>query len=613
MSDTFDMLFSDPFLEGLTDTGIGPPYYMPVAINSHPYLVDLREYRRRTLPALRDPIDQGNEPGEQSLNTQGLWHRGQSDWRWGTGQTYFDDEGASRRRFYTSKGIDPWDEKMAKLLPGTELKFGSASSNLDLISVNGFAYLADGANLRYFTDLTPASPTPTSMAAAGTILGMTTDGSYVYVATGPHALGRTQLGAGSLSAFGAFQADVVGYANGRLLAADGNNLVELDSVGAVGALDYDHVNTNFTWQGFMATPNGIYAWGKAGDIAEIYFIDINEETGALKTPLYSGFVPYGETINDMAYYGGAVLIGTTKGLRVALAQSSTYLNSGPLIPIDGGVNGFDPRGQYVYFTWTNLDDESTGIGRVDLDVFTEGELIPAYASDLMATAQGTSTAVITFGDLRYFTIAGSGLWGQTDELVESGWFRTGKIAYGTFVNKVAATLDLKTLALPDGAGVQISMASDDGVFEEAELFSTDGALAPDGFISLPANSGEEMEFEFELLRGTDPTEGPTLKRWTVQSLAVPSRTDEFIVPLIVKDKVETQVGGGQPHSYQTLDEFLYLKSLEATGNLITYTEGARTYQLYLDAVEVQPDKWNDKKSFFNGNIVVRMLTVRPTN
>lgn len=610
MTMTFDPLFDEPFLGGSVDTGSGPPYYLPVSLGGHSYQINVREYKRQTLPALREAIDQSNEPGEHSLNTQGLWTRSQSDWRFGAGQQYFDEEGAIRRRFYSSKGIDPWTEKQASLLNDTEKKLTSANTNLKMLVVNGYLYLADGTNLKFTSDPTPASPSFTTIAAGAAITSITTDGTNVYIATGS-TLQRTVIGAGTMSTFGALTPDVVCYANGRLLGSDENRIYEISAAGAVSGLDFSHVNASFDWAGIVPTPHGIYAWGGTADVSEAYFIGINSSTSVLNTPVFAGRLNADETIYDLAYFNKAILIGSSAGFHVAAlsdaaTSTSAELNYGPLVSVTGGVRAFDPRGQYTWFAWTNYDSTSTGLGRIDLTRFTD-DLVPAYASDLMATTQGTVLDVVTFGTRRYFTVSGVGLYGETANKVASGVIRTGKISYGTFVSKVASSIDLKTLALPTGATITIALAGDDGVFADLDQFTVAGAMGPDGLVGIvPGEKNQQIELQFTLTRATDTTIGPTITRWTLFALATPPRTDEIIAPLLIYSEVDNEVGGKV--TYQPLVEFQYLKSLETSGQLTRWIEGTTGYDVYVDAVQIMPKKWVDNLSFFEGSILVRLLT-----
>ena len=94
--------------------------YLPVELNGVSYAVDTSNYRRTTIPVARQQRDNSREPGENTLDTTGAWVRSQTDWSYGAGQLYVDNEDSDRRRFYSSDGIDIWTKGQITLLPVTE-------------------------------------------------------------------------------------------------------------------------------------------------------------------------------------------------------------------------------------------------------------------------------------------------------------------------------------------------------------------------------------------------------------------------------------------------------------------------------------------------------------
>ena len=75
------------------------PEYLPVELNGETYAIDTTMYRRTTVPVSRQQRDNSREPGENTLDTTGAWVRSQTDWSYGAGQLYLDNEDSDRRRF----------------------------------------------------------------------------------------------------------------------------------------------------------------------------------------------------------------------------------------------------------------------------------------------------------------------------------------------------------------------------------------------------------------------------------------------------------------------------------------------------------------------------------
>lgn len=593
---------SQPFYTG-AQTVSSVPGEFPVAIGGHPYVVELKEYRRRTLPSLRQPQDTGEEPGENSLNTEGFWRRTQTDWSLGAGQEFFDNEDSSRRRFYTSKGVDPWTPNQLTLLSDTALRQSSANTNLKVLSVNGYFYFVDGATLKHTT--TPDAPSWTTVTLTGVgaaITSITTDGSLVFVCDGSQVF-KSTVGTNTSSVLTSTDADVVGYANGRLLAADANVIFEIAAAGTTTSIK-THDNASFVWNVIAGAPNGIYVAGNSGDRNEIYYIGVDSSAGSLLTPVHAMALPLGETLNCMAHYGGVMLLGTSVGVRVATIGSANELSHGPVIRI-GSVQCVEPQGQFAWFGWTNYDGTSTGLGRVNLAEFT-APLVPAYATDLMATVQGNVLSAATFAGKRYFAVSASGMHGEAATKVSSGAVISGWVRYGTVERKFVSSIDLRHDTLPTGGSVTVTVSSDTGTTSDQGSSAVTGSLGPEVPVTLGAFNAEAFRVSMTLNRATDTAAGPTLRRWTARSLPMPFRTEEFIVPIILENTVDAF---GSDKFFDPYVEFLYLKSLEAQRSVVTYQEGGGSYSVYVDAIEVRPVRWTDEHQFFEGLVLVRLLTV----
>jgi hypothetical protein len=606
----------EQFFLGLA-TASDTPYYLPIAIGAHQYLIDLKKYRRQTIAPIRPPQDNSNEPGEQSLTQEGLWRRSQSSFHLGVGQAFFDDEESTRKRMLSTKGLDVWTRRQLSLLKDTRNIRASANTNLKVLQVGTRLYITDGAFVYFTADPSVASPTFTDAAikVSGTgtdVLSITTDGATVWaVVTGSEGtkhLHYTAAGASTSTHLANGPLEGVGYANGRLIGFNDNVLYEISRAGALTTLK-THDNTSFQWSVIASAPNAIYAAGTSVDRSEIYAMVALDSTGALAPPVLAASLPDGETINALIYYGGGILIGTSRGLRLATIGSNNSLQYGPVILIAGGVTAFEGQGEFVWFTWTNYDGTSTGLGRVNLSDFT-AELVPAYASDLMATAQGTVLSVCTVSSRRYFAVSAGGFFAEhPTDYVASGSYDSGFITFGTTEKKIATALDLRHQALPDGASVAASIMVESGVATALGSSATALSLGPASPLTVEAAGTEALKVQLTLNRGATVTNNPVLRRWTLYGLVTPVLNDEIILPLIVKTKVLNQLGEGQDIAYNPLVEYNYLRELAQSKAIQRYQEGASSYNVYVSQVSLEPDDWTIERDFFNGIINVRLVTI----
>ena len=595
-----------PFFTGLTTSSEVPGKY-PVGLAGHGYNLDLKKYRRRTLPSLRPPSDSQVEPGEQSLNTEGYWRRTQSDWSLGAGQEFFDNEDSSRRRFYTSKGVDPWTRDRLSLHFDTALREASIDTNLKTLAVSTGLYFVEGSALKYGADPTAGVGTTVTSTGLGAITGLATNGATIYVTDGVKVMSGA-VGGASVTDLTTEDVDLLFFCNGRLIGFDANEAFEIPASGTVGTHIKDHDNTSFVWSCALGASNGIYIAGNSGDRNEVYYLGINTSTGALLSPVFAMNLPFGETLNCIEQYGKIVVLGTSKGFRLATIGDDNGLYHGPLVAITGGVKDFDFQGQYAWFTYTNYDATSTGLGRINLAEFTE-PLVPAYATDLMATVQGTVQSVSTFADKRYFAVSGSGLWGQATTRVASGIVTSGWVRFSTVENKVVSSIEMRHEPLAGSALVTVE--ADDGTTTDAVTSPNALSLGPPEPLSLGQFSAEMFRTALTLARSaSDTTTGPTFRRWTVRAIATPFRTEEIVAPIIMESAVE--LAEGIDDNYDTLAEFMFLKDLENSRQIVRYQEGISVYSVYVDGVELQPESWTFGNRFFNGVIFVRLLTVEST-
>src|ERR1019366_7041807 len=140
----------------------------------------------------------------------------------------------------------------------------------------------------------------------------------------------------------------------------------------------------------------------------------------------------GEQINDIQYDSGAILMGTSLGIRGGTKpDSSGVFDVNPVIEAPGSVLCVASWSQYEYFGWSNYNPTEewtsrsavSGLGRSDLSQYSNPG-IPAYASDVMGSSGGVTTQVVVIAGVPYFVVNNSGaytLYGPDGKVVPSGW------------------------------------------------------------------------------------------------------------------------------------------------------------------------------------------------
>lgn len=599
------------------------PARFDVALNGRAYLVDSKpefyryKYVRNTVPLLRTQADTGNLPGEQSINPAGLWPRAAESWHHGAGQAHFDRPDSDSSQFRTSKGVNVWARWQLTLLGDTANRKTSANTNLAVISVGTRLYVVDGNALSYTTDITAGSPTFTGVTGGPVVAptSMASDGYNVWVAYGDtNGVYTTNRGSGAATQLVTSTLSgtpVVGYVKGRLMVANGPALYNITSVvpAVLPTALFTQANTDFTWVAFAEGPTNIYAAGYSGDKSLIYRTSIKTDGTALDAPQVAGELPDGEIVRAIQGYLGFLVIGTDKGLRLANIGSTGDLTIGALVTTSSAVRCFEPQDRFVWYGLTNYDAVSTGLGRLDLTVFTQ-PTTPAYASDLMATAQGAVTSVATFQNLRVFAVSGVGVFAETAALVASGTIDSGHSAYGIPDDKVAMALDLRHDALV--GSVAGSLSINGGSF--TQVGSTNSAAATTVTpLAINQQRGERFEWRVTLSRsGSVTTTGPTLTRATLRSYPAPARTKTIAVPIMLYEQMKDRFGNAiryDPHAELDAIDLLW-----ASQQLCTYQEGTTSFSVLVDDYEWRPHQPTSDdqplEQFWNGTVLVTLRVIQ---
>jgi hypothetical protein len=492
------------------------------------------------------------------------------------------------------------------LLKDTTQILSDAAATLKSIVAGTRLYVASAGDVTFYTSLT-ASPTSCTSEPAGNVSSMTSDGYNVWVGFASHGIHVTNTSTGAFSSYisGTDTFTKIKYTKGRLMAAAGATIYNFTSSGGPGAGLFTHGNSTWSWVGFAGGQNHIYAAGYAGQTSLIYKTTIKTDGTALDAPTVAAELPEGEIVTALDSYLGYVLIGTTTGFRFASSDTDGNLVVGPLIEV-GQVDAFASQGQFVWFSYKNLDATSTGLGRMDIgsQIATNQ---PAWASDLMVTGQGAVPSISLYGTRPVFTVTGLGVYCEhATDLVASGTLDSGIYRWGVPDTKFIPKWDLRTEPLY--GTVAVSVAADSGDFRSVGVQATEGSLEStfDGFESKVF----EAEARLTLTRSsTEATKGPVVTRWLGRAYAAPLRSQIFSVPLLLHHKLNIR---GFEYFVDVDTELNYLRDLVENPRVVTYQENASTFSVIVEDVRWQPvDAANNHNAWdWNGTCTIIMRSVR---
>ena len=602
------------FYTGTGATNLVPDLF-PVAINGRAYFVDTasNQFTRQYDARVRDSVDQSAEPGESAINPQGLWRRSQSSWHYGAGQEYADTADAEPYRFKSSKGIDPWTKGELSLLSDTTNVYSTSGTNLYATTADSRLYGSDGQNVKYTTDFSTVS-TVTGTAASN-IYSITSDGYNVFFSYANGDIDQTNAGTTSASAYiTGIEAGYMTYVKGRLMVAgqgtDKRKIWNITTTAGSSANNpsplYTHPNSNWAWVGFAGGSTHIYAAGYSGNISLVYKTTIKADGTALDIPTAAAELPQGEIITAIYGYLNYIVLGTTTGFRFCSTDGDGNLLIGPLVEISGGITTFAGIGKYIYFGWTNFDGTSTGIGRMDISVFVSANQ-PAYASDLMATAQGTVACIHEFNNKPLFTVAGTGVFiPHATNKVASGYIETGIYRWGIGDAKFVPKIDLRFQPLK--GTITVAVASDSGAYYTFPIIDTQDTK--DKTIDGLEAKVFEAEFKLTLARSsTNNALAPTVTRFMARAYAAPLRSQIFSVPLIMHHRLNVR---GKEY-YQDVDfEMQNLRDLVENPRVVNYQENQTTFAVIVEDVQWQvlDDSTAHNRWDWEGTAIVIMRSVR---
>jgi len=612
-------------LSGRTSAYYDPTTYkFDVAIGGMPFIygiTDATPFKRQTAEFRTQRFDNARDPGEQSLSGSGYWIRSQSSFHLGGGITYQEPiVGTTEEvkfQFSDSIGVDPWTPGQLSLLHSTSLTQASTSrSGVFSTIISDVEYLVKvtgSAAVTARVSLTTTAGTTTTVinnsaiteeilyaAMGGNDLMMVTPTKvwrYSFDAVSPALHQDYAINtANATSAFISYvkQRFMLGFTDTakntfvyELVRNTGSsiNLSTLTPVNGSATLPI-----GFRFMGITESSAAIYVGGFSGDEGLALKITV-DNTGALGTMTTVLVLPRGEKLTGMyGYLGTYVALGTSRGVRIAIADATGNLSYGPLVYESANdIYAFTASNEFIYAGVKAEIDGYSGIIRINLGApLTSGKY--AYAKDLYATGvTGAVWSIATFSNgHKAFTVENSGLWRESmTEYVESGEITTGIIRFDTFENKAWKRIkirledvlqgDIDMFRVIDGVDIAFQTIPEG----TTEIYDYD--LAP-VFSTVSA----EAQFKFRLNRNdTDPTKGAVIYGYSVKALPTPTRARVLQIPIFCFDQ-ETdrnkQIIGFQGYALARLQALEQMEALGETLIIQDFTAGGEPIEAVVEQV-----------------------------
>ena len=627
-----------------------------VAIGGEPFFLaptDQTPYQRETAPYRKDQFDNGTEPGEQSLT--GWWIRSQSSFHVGSGIKFYDPSAgeATKYRFTDSQGVDVWTKGEVRLLkevvnehqttgPVTGTDHQHPNQHLRPIQWSG----TNGVLLHdeYDIDKIAADGTVTHVVDYNTggaepVRAMCDDGVYFYwvanaIESSANKLhmyrklltdNTTTIPSPMFTATGVvIEYAAMEFIKDRIILCVNNKVYELaTNATALPTALYTNPNTNYHYTSIAASGPAIYTAGHSGIYSTIqkYTLTTAGAMPTLTQAVVAAEFPTGEVVEKLYYYLGYMMIGTSKGARVAtINDQDGSLAYGPLvIETTQPVYDFAARDRFVWCA-SGIGALDAGLIRIDLGQSIEGEPLRfAYANDLQETQSTThfTTAVAFIGTTNrlafcteFETTDGAVYMESATVLRSTGYVTTGAIRYGTLEPKNYKFIRARGDFTHGGMDLYAIDASNN----QYTIITYNAASGtPEAATTNPEGPQEYLSYKFTLSRSaTSTSQGPVFKGYQVKSLPATARQRVIQFPVWCYDVETDRYNVKTGYEGRAWERIQLLEDVEKLGDIVNvqdFTTGERVQALIEKVNFVRKTPPSGQFDGFGGLLLITVRTV----
>jgi hypothetical protein len=408
----------------------------------------------------------------------------------------------------------------------------------------------------------------------------------------------------------------------RIVLCVNNRVYELStSATSLPSPVYTNPNTNYHYTSVAASGPAIYTAGHSGIYSTIqkYTLTTAGALPTLTSAVVAAELPAGEIVEKLYYYLGYMMIGTNKGVRVAVVNDQDgSLNYGPLI-VETSQPVYDFAGR-DRFIWAASGIGALDAGLIRIDLGNEIEPLRfAYANDLQVTqtAEHYTTSVAFLGATNRLTFCtahdttdGAIYLESATQLAESGFITTGYIRYGTLEPKNFKRL-LARGSFTYG-GLTLETVDQNGT-EYDHITYNSTVPAVEVTTQSPQTAQEYVAYKFLFTRdATDATKGPIFKGYQAKATIATPRQRVMRFPVycfdVETDRYNVQVG----YEGRAMARILALEDIEESGDVLTWQDitSGESRQVVIEQISftrmTPPDKRFDG---FGGIVEITIRTV----
>ena len=591
-----------------------------VAIGGEPFFMvptDQNPYQRETAPYRKDQFDNGKEPGEQSLT--GWWIRSQSSFHGGAGIKFYDPSSGESNlyRFTDSQGLNIWTKGQVTLLkdvvntheittPVNTTTTTKAEQHIRTIRYNNTDAILvhDGLDIdRIDANGTLVHWVDNNAGIDDPVYAVCDDGKYGYWVTNDTVSGKLEFNRKLLSDGAGIPgtpmfttpgltvtAAEMEFVKDRIVACINNAVYEISpNATTLPSPIYTNPNTNYIYTSITASGPAIYTAGHSGIYSTIqkYTLNTSGTMPTLTQAIVAAELPAGEVVHKIMYYLGYMVIGTSRGVRVATVNDQDgSLAYGPLVfESTQPVYDFAARDRFVWCAG-GVGSIDAGLIRIDLGQGIENEPLRfAYANDLQAgQSEVRQTTAVNFigttNRLAFCTAKnatdGALYFESATVLRSSGYLTTGAIRYGTLEPKNFKFIRARGTYTDGSMDIQ-TIDEDNNVYTVINYNLSAGS--PEAATTYPENAQEYISYKFTLSRSASNTSlGPVFKGYQAKALPATKRQRLIQFPVWCFDVETDRYGVTTGYENRAWERIQRLETIEAAGDIVNvqdFTTGER--------------------------------------
>jgi len=386
---------------------------------------------------------------------------------------------------------------------------------------------------------------------------------------------------------------------------------------------YTNPNTNYHYTSVAASGPAIYTAGHSGIYSTIqkYTLTTAGIMPTLTQAVVAAEFPTGEIVEKLYYYLGYMMIGTSKGIRVAtINDQDGSLAYGPLVVETAQpVYDFAARDRFVWCA-SGIGALDAGLIRIDLGQNIENEPLRfAWANDLQVTqsAEHYTTGVAFIGTTNrlafstaYEVTNGAIYLEEASTLRSTGYITTGAIRYGTLEPK-----NFKFIrARGDFTYGAMDIYAVDASNNTYTVITYNSAVGtPEAATTNPEGPQEYLSYKFTLSRSaTSTSQGPVFKGYQVKALPATARQRVIQFPVWCYDVETDRYNVKTGYQGRAWERIQLLEDVEKLGDIVNvqdFTTGERVQALIEKVNFIRRTPPSGQFDGFGGLLLITVRTV----